>query len=148
MKRIALYAVGLCLAAGSMSAGEKSVMHCFAYTPIKEATQADWDAFNKSTGELPGKITGLKRVWHGKLARPLAQVSLMIPDPGERKKLMEAGKGTANVGVTRREYGVCMEFADEAAFKAYGVAPAHKDWVATYEKVRVAGTTTYQILGQ
>jgi hypothetical protein len=97
-------------------------MHCFAFTPIKEATQADWDAFYKATDELPKKIKGLRRVWHGKLARPL------------------------KIGESVREHGVCMEFEDEAAFKAYGPDAAHKAWVDVYSKVRVAGTTTYQIL--
>ena len=124
MKRIALLFAGLCLAAGSMVAGEPTVMHCFAYTPIKEATQADWDAFHKATDALPSKIKGLKRVWHGKLARPLKQ------------------------GDNVREYGACMEFEDEAAFKAYGAKDnaAHNAWTAVYSKVRVPGTTTYQIL--
>ena len=124
MKRIALSFAGLCLAASSMIAAEPTVMHCFAYTPIKEATQADWDAFHKATDALPGKIKGLKRVWSGKLARPLKQ------------------------GDNVREYGACMEFENEAAFKAYGAKDnaAHNDWTAAYAKVRQPGTTTYQIL--
>lgn len=148
MKRLTVFAVTMALSAGAAVAGEKSVMHCFAFTPIKEATQSEWDAFYKATDALPGKINGIKRVWYGKLMRPLALPALAIPDAAARKELMEAGKGTAPVTINRREYGVCMEFADEAAFKAYGTDPAHKDWVAVYEKVRVAGTTTYQILGQ
>lgn len=148
MHRLTTFAVALALSAGAALAGEKSLMHCFAFTPIKEASQAEWDAFSKATDALPGKINGLKKVWHGKLMRPLTLPALATTDAAERKALMEAGKGTAPVNILRREHGVCMEFADEAAFKAYGSAPAHKDWVAVYEKVRVAGTTTYQILGQ
>ena len=99
-------------------------MHCFAFTPIKEAAQADWDAFYKATDDLPKNVKGLKRVWYGKLARPLKQ------------------------GDVVREHGTCMEFEDEAAFKAYGAKDnkAHNDWVAIYSKVRQPGTTTYQIL--
>ena len=41
-----------------------------------------------------------------------------------------------------------MEFSDEAALKTYAVHPAHDDWIKAYEKVRVAGTTTFDILGQ
>jgi Stress responsive A/B Barrel Domain len=122
LKRIGLYFAGLCLAAGSLAAAESTLMHCFAFTPIKEATQADWDAFYKATDELPKKIKGLRRVWYGKLLRPLKQ------------------------GENVREHGVCMEFQDEAAFKAYDPDPAHKAWVDVYSKVRVPGTTTYQIL--
>ena len=124
MKRFSLLFAGLCLAAGSAIAAESTVMHCFAFTPVKEATQSDWDAFYKATDELPKTVKGLKRVWTGKLARPLKQ------------------------GDNVREYGTCMEFEDEAAFKAYGAKDnkAHNDWVAVYSKVRQPGTTTYQIL--
>ena len=118
MKRLALSVAAFCLAAGSLAAAESTVMHCFAFTPIKEATPAEWDAFYKATDELPKKIKGLRRVWYGKLRRPMAN----------------------------REHGVCMEFADEAAWTAYDPDPAHKAWVAVYEKVRVPGTSTYQIM--
>ena len=148
MTRFALCAAGLVLSAAAAMAGEKSVMHCFAYTPIAEATQADWDAFHKATDALPTKIKGIKRVWHGKLARPLTVYNLTSQDAEARKKVMADGKGTTDVAVLRREYGVCMEFDNEAAFKAYGADPAHKDWEAVYGKVRRPGTTTYQILGQ
>jgi hypothetical protein len=57
-------------------------------------------------------------------------------------------KGNADVTVMRREHGACFEFDNEAAFKAYGPDPAHKEWEAVYSKVRVPGTTTYQIIGQ
>jgi hypothetical protein len=110
--------------AAVLSAGEKKLMHCFAFTPIKEATAAEWKAFQQATDELPKKIPGLSRVWHGKLRRPL------------------------KVGDAVREYGVCMEMADEAALQVYAKHPAHDDWVKVYEKVRVAGTTTFDILGQ
>jgi hypothetical protein len=148
MKRILVCAAGVLLFAGVSMAGEKGLMHCFAYTTVDTASESDWDAFYKATDALPQKIKGLKRVWYGKLTRPLQQVQLNVPDPGERKKLTEAGKGTAEVRVVRRQAGVCMEFADEAAYKAYGADPAHKEWEAVYGKVRVPGTTTYQILGQ
>ena len=141
MKKVLLAA---CLAAGSLAAAENTVMHCFAFTPIKEAAQSDWDAFYKATDALPTTVPGVKRVWYGKLARPLAQFS--IADAEARKKVTAEGKGQAEVSGLRREHGVCMEFADEAAFKAYGPHEGHKAWTAAYEKVRVPGTTTFQIL--
>jgi hypothetical protein len=146
MKRISLSLAGLCLAAGSLAAAEPTVMHCFAFTPIKEATQADWDAFYKATDELPSKIKGIKRVWYGKLRAPLNQFN--VTDAEARKKALAEGKAPAAGDITglRREHGVCMEFADEAAWKAYDADPAHKAWVDVYSKVRVAGTTTYQIM--
>src|SRR5262245_37896773 len=109
MNRFTVFTVFFTLSAGAAMAGEKAVMHCFAFTPIKEATQAEWNAFYKATDALPGKIKGIKRVWHGKLMRPLSLPALAIDDAAARKTLMEAGKGTAPVTINRREHGVCME---------------------------------------
>lgn len=148
MNRLALLAAGLLLSGTVALAGEKSVMHCFAYTPIPEATESDWAAFHKATDALPKKIKGLKRVWYGKLARPLTQYSLTTQDQAARKQIMADGKGTTDIAIMRREYGVCMEFDSESAFKAYDADPAHKEWVDVYSKVRRPGTTTYQIIGQ
>ena len=103
------------------AAAESKLMHCFAFTAIAEATDADWQAFNRANSELPSKIPGLNRVTHGKLLTP-------------------------NVGDARRDYGVCMEMADEAARTAYGEHPAHAEWVEVYAKVRVPGTTTFDYL--
>ena len=109
---------------GVLSAGEKKLMHCFAFTVIEEATNADWQAFYKATDELPGNIPGLSKVWYGKLRRPL------------------------RVGETTRQFGVCMEMDDADALNAYADHPAHKEWVEVYTKVRQPGTTTIDILGQ
>lgn len=106
--------------AGSASAGEKKLMHCFFFTPIAEATDADWTAFYKATDEMVAKIDGLNRVWAGKLRSAQAN----------------------------REYGVCMELDDEKALEAYASHEAHDEWMKFYEKVRVAGTTTFDLLGQ
>jgi len=146
MNRLATCLAGLALSAAVALAGEKTQMHCFAFTPIETATPEEWKAFAKATDELPQKISGLKRVWHGKLARPLSQTQLKIADPEARKKVMAAKQGTGEVAILERKNGVCMEFADQKAFDGYASAPAHKDWVAVYEKVRVAGTTTYRIV--
>jgi hypothetical protein len=100
---------------------ESKVMHCFAFTAIAEATEADWQAFYTATDELPSKIPGLNKVTHGKLLTP-------------------------DVDEAQRDYGVCMEMTDEAARKAYGEHPAHAEWVEVYSKVRVPGTTTFDYL--
>ena len=100
---------------------ESKLMHCFAFTAIAEAAEADWQAFYAATDELPSKIPGLNKVTHGKLLTP-------------------------NVGDARRDYGACMEMTDEAARKAYGEHPAHDEWVEVYSKVRVPGTTTFDYL--
>jgi hypothetical protein len=148
MKRLITCFAGLALTAAMGLAAEKTMMHCFAFTPIETASEAEWNAFYTATDELPGKINGLKRVWYGKLARPLPQNQLKFADPEARKKMMADKKGTTEFAVVERKNGVCMEFENEAAFKAYGTADAHKTWTDVYGKVRVPGTTTYQIIPQ
>jgi hypothetical protein len=143
----------LCIAALLLSypvvnAGEKSVMHCFAWTSIKDATPADWDAFYKASDALPQKIKGITRVWYGKLESPLSQVDLGNLDADTVKKYRAGEAITVPVKRMVREYGMCMEFTGPEALKAYDADPYHKIWADAYAKVRVEGTTTYNILGQ
>ncbi len=141
-----LCVLSLFLFAGALSAGEKKLMHCFAFTVIDGASDADWQAFFKATDALPGKIPGLSKVWYGKLARPMA---VYYPDAETRRGLKPDTKTvTGNFSRSSRQWGVCMEFADDAALKAYAPHPAHKDWEAVYSKVRQPGTTTFDFLGQ
>ncbi len=145
MRNLILIVAIFALATG-LSAGEKKLMHCFFFTTIDAATDADWQAFYKATDALPGKIPGLSKVWYGKLARPMATFN---PDGDTRKKLAASGqKATGEFTRLDRQFGVCMEFADEAALKAYAPLPAHKEWEAVYSKVRVPGTTTINFVGQ
>lgn len=149
MKRMILM-LTICLLAGmTLSAGEKGVMHCFAFSEVETATPADWEAFAKATDALPAHIPGLQSVIHGKLARPLGLMTSAAPMDAETGKKYRAGE-TVQTGVKmlRRQYGVCMHFKDEESFKAYGKNAAHASWVTVYEKVRQYGTTTYQILGK
>ncbi len=122
LTRLLLSAAALCLAAGALSAADGKLMHCFYFTPVANASQADWDAFYKATAALPGKIPVVTATWAGKLRRPMKS------------------------GDTVREYGACMEMKDEAALKTYSASPAHKEWVEVYSKVRQEGTTTLDIL--
>ena len=124
MKKSVLCLAAGILMAGSALAGEKKLMHCFAFTEINTATKADWDAFYKATDELPKKIKGVSHVWYGKLARPLKHNDAI------------------------RTFGVCMEMDNAAVRESYGKDPAHAAWDAAYAKVHVDGTTTYDILGQ
>lgn len=126
---VALTAI-LLLAPAGTGAGEKALMHCFAFTEIKEATDADWKAFFEATDALPSKIEGLHKVWYGKLRRPLNQYGRNQDEP------------------RRRQWGVCMEMTDEAALAVYARHEAHTQWAEVYAKVRVPGTTTFDILGQ
>jgi hypothetical protein len=144
--RFTVLTLAALLLAAPAAAGEKKLMHCFAFTTIDAATDADWKAFQAATDELPGKIPGLSRVWHGKLRAPLSQYTV---DAGTRKKLGAGEKDvTGPVNRLVRSYGVCMEMADEATLKSYASHAAHAEWLKAYEKVRVAGTTTFDILGQ
>ncbi len=130
------------------NAGEKSVMHCFAWTSIKDATPADWDAFYKASDALPLKIKGITHVWYGKLASSLSQVDLGNLDDATVKKYRAGEAITVPVKRIVREYGMCMEFTSPDALKAYDTDPYDKVWADAYAKVRVEGTTTYNILGQ
>jgi hypothetical protein len=146
MTRVATCIAGLVISAASALAAEKTVLHCFAFTPIETATQAEWDAFKKASDALPSQIPGLKRVWYGKLNRPLAQNNLKFADPETGKKMRAEKKGTTEFAIVERKNGACMEFENLQAFQAYDANPAHKAWTEAYSKVRVAGTTTYQII--
>ena len=124
------FVAALALAPAGAIAGEKALMHCFAFTVIEEATDADWEAFLTATDELPSKIDGLEKVWVGKLRRPLRQYGRNQNEPRQR------------------QWGVCMEMTDEEALAVYANHDAHTAWVKVYEKVRVPGTTTFDIIGQ
>ena len=56
MRNFLIAAAAAVLMSGALTAGEKSLMHCFAYTAIEGASQADWDAFYKASDELPKKM--------------------------------------------------------------------------------------------
>ena len=127
--RLTTLVVGVALFCSMGSAGEKKLMHCFAFTPVGDATDADWEAFHKATDELPSKIEGLNKVWLGNLRRPLTVYS-KTGEPKERKN------------------GVCMEMDDEAALETYADHVAHREWEKAYFKVRQRGTNTYDILGK
>lgn len=128
--QIATLLAAVALIPALATAGEKALMHCFAFTEIEEATEDDWKAFLTATNELPSKIDGLGKVWVGKLRRPLRQYGRNKDEP------------------MLRQWGVCMEMTDEEALSVYADHKAHTAWVKVYEKVRVPGTTTFDILGQ
>ncbi|OFW26242.1 MAG: hypothetical protein A3H27_06115 [Acidobacteria bacterium RIFCSPLOWO2_02_FULL_59_13] len=128
-KIAALLAGGMLLGTGWLlgqqtATTQTTLLHVFAYTPVAEATQQDFDNFKKATADMVGKVPGLRRVWVGKLKAPLGE------------------------GDTKRLYGVGMEFDDAMALEGYADHPAHKEWEKVYRKVRVAGTTTFDILGE
>jgi len=144
MRRILLSLLCVVFLTGVISAAENKLMHCFLFTEIDSASDADWQAFFKATDALPDKIPGLSRVWYGKLRMPFTAFN---PTPETRKKLTaDSTRASGDFARLQRQFGVCMEFDDEAALKAYAPHPAHKEWVAVYSKVRQPGTTTFDIL--
>lgn len=147
LKSIGRCAAATVIAAGALTAGEKTVLHCFTFTPIEAASQSDWDAFYKATDALPGKIPGLKRVWYGKLNAPLV-VPRVNMDAEARKKFSAGEAVTGEATALRRVHGACMEFDSIDAYKTYGSHAEHKTWEGVYGKVRQPGTTTFQIIGQ
>jgi hypothetical protein len=140
--------IALMLSHSLAIAGEKTLMHCFAWTPIKEATPADWQAFFKASDALPLKIKGITKVWYGKLESPFSQVALGDIDKESFQKYRAGESVTAPITRMMREYGMCMEMTDAAVLKAYDSDPYHKIWTEAYSKIRVDGTTTFNILGQ
>jgi len=134
--RFIVLAVAVLVFTGASRAGEKKLMHCFAFSTIKDASDDDWKEFVKVSSDLPEKIDGLNTVWVGKLRRPLRTYSKGGSD--------EKPEYTANL----REWGVCMEMDDATILGKYTDHEAHRDWEEAYFKVRVRGTTTYDILGQ
>ena len=147
MRNFLIAAAAAVLMSGALTAGEKSLMHCFAYTAIEGASQADWDAFYKASDELPKKMPMIKRVWYGKLRGPM---SIFQVDAAATKKLRAKEKDVeAKANLVVRQQGMCIEFdGGPEVLKTYAAHPFHAEWMAAYEKVRVAGTTTYDILGQ
>ena len=125
--RILAVLIGVLVMTSPSLARQQSVLHCFYFTPIEEATNEEWDAFYEATDTLQSKLKGLKRVWVGKRT-DRAPVSQQV-----------------KLG---RTYGVCMEFTDEAALKSYAPDRSHDEWIASYEKVRRPGTPTFDIVGQ
>jgi hypothetical protein len=128
--------------------GNKTLMHCFAWTPVKEATPADWDAFYKASDALPKRIKGILRVWYGKLDSPLSQTKLGKIDSPTFQKYRDGETVAVPVSRITRDYGMCMEMSDAEVLKKYDADPYHKVWTDAYSKVRVEGTTTFNILGQ
>jgi hypothetical protein len=61
MKLFTLFAA-LTMTAGLAAAAEKTMMHCFAFTPIETASEADWKAFYAATDALPKNIPVIKMV--------------------------------------------------------------------------------------
>jgi hypothetical protein len=109
---------------GQQTAASQGLVHAFAFTAEPAATAEDFAHLRKATHGMVDKIPGLKKVWMGKLLQPL--------DVGPN--------------APKRTHGIVMEFEDEAALKVYADHPEHKAWERVYRKIRVPGTTTFDII--
>jgi hypothetical protein len=148
LTRVACFLVAILLPVSASHAGEKKLMHCFAWTPVKTATDADWQAFFKASEALPHKIKGITKIWYGKLESALPQAMLAGIDDAAFAKYQAGERVNSPVQAMPRTYGMCMEMTDAAVLKAYDSHPYHAVWNEAYSKVRVEGTTTFNILGQ
>ncbi|MBI2821412.1 MAG: Dabb family protein [Acidobacteria bacterium] len=106
------------------AATEKTVVHAVAWTAGEGFTEQGLEDFKKATADLTGAMPGLKRAWVGKLRTPLVQ------------------------GEITRNYGLVLEFEDLKTREAYSSHPARAPWVKVWEKIRVTGSTNFDVLGE
>ena len=97
---------------GAASKTPKSVLHVVTVQWADGSTPAQQQAAVDGVRKMAAAIPGLTRVW---------------------LKTVKAQGGANAV--------IAMEFADEAAFKAYDDHPAHREWEKVYLPVRGRSTT-------
>src|SRR6185312_8856226 len=95
----------------SAQATPKSVIHVVTVKFKAEATPEQIKAALDGVVALPGKYKGITRVWV--------------------KSIKVQGD---------KSHAFVMEFADEAALKAYADSPAQKEWYKTYQPIRDEST--------
>jgi heme-degrading monooxygenase HmoA len=99
---------------------QKTLVHAFAFQLQEGAGEAQVQQVWAATRKMAAAIPGIRNVWMG--------------------KVLNRGQ--------EYQYGVVMEFENQAAVKAYAAHPAHKEWDQVYSKVRVEGTNTLDIQGE
>ena len=105
-------------AASAADTAPKSVIHVVTVKFKDDATPAQIQAALDGVKALPAAFSGITRVWVKSFKVQNA--------PGTEKK---------------RTHAFVMEFADEAAFKAYTDSPAQLAWYKVYLPVRDQSTT-------
>ena len=98
---------------------QKTLVHAFAFQLQEGAGEPQVQQVWAETRKMAAAIPGIRNVWMGKVTN--------------RKEY---------------QYGVVMEFENQAALKTYAGHPAHKAWEQVYSKVRVEGTNTLDIQGE
>lgn len=118
MKKLLLLVVTACSLAFGVTAARaaetapKTVIHVVTVSWKTDATPAQIQAAMEGVKALPANFKGIVRVW----TNP-------IKVQGERS------------------FAFAMEFADEAALKAYTDSPAQKKWYEVYLPIRAESTT-------
>jgi len=110
----------LSLGAAGVSAetAPKSVIHVVTVKWKDGTTPAQIQAALDAAKALPAAFPGITHVW-------IRSVKVQSP-PGAAKP---------------RTHALVMEFADEAALKAYADSPAQKEWYKVYQLAREESTT-------
>ena len=103
---------------------EKGTVHAVAWTAGESFTPQGFEDFKKATADLIGTMPGLKRAWVGKLRVPLV------------------------VGEVTRNYGLILEFEDLKTREAYSTHPARVPWAKVWEKIRIPGSTNFDVIGE
>ncbi|MBI4460644.1 MAG: Dabb family protein [Acidobacteria bacterium] len=103
---------------------QRTVIHAVAWTAQKDATPEGLEDFRRATETLLDTMPGLRRAWVGKLRQPLV------------------------VGDLRRDYGLILEFENLATKEAYSSHPNRAPWAAVWEKVRIPGSTNFDVIGE
>ena len=105
----------LCFGAATASAADtapKSVIHVVTVEWNADTKPEQIKAALDGAAALPAKFKGITRVWVKSIK-------------------VQGGKNNA----------IVMEFADEAALKAYGGSDAQKEWYKVYLPIRKSSTT-------
>ena len=124
MKKILtlLLAFGLITASASAAAAPasapKSVIHFVTVAFKADAKPEQIKAALDGAQDLPSQYKGITRVW---------TKALKVQNVAEAK--------------IKKTHIIAMEFADEAALKAYTDSPAQKKWYELYLPIRESSTT-------
>ena len=104
--------------AATAQTAPKSVIHVVTVAWKADATPAQIQAALDGVLALPAAYPGITRVW---------VKSIKVQNPPGAK--------------VNKTHAFVMEFADEAAFKAYTDSPAQKEWYKVYTPIREQSTT-------
>lgn len=103
---------GVLTAKAASETAPKTVMHVVTVAWKEGTSPEKIQAALDGAAALPANYKGITRVW---------------------TRTLKAQGGKANV--------IAMEFADEAALKAYTDSPAQKEWYKVYLDIRAESTT-------